>query len=173
MHILEHAPVTFLGSFGKNDIGVLFLTLTHGDVGEGTSLNGLVVGETNLLDIGSWVHTWEEHEESGSLGLSLLVEVEDVERWLFNEVNSEPLSHILNEGTGKSVGSHGSEKQQSVEECALLEGSGQFNGLCFLVHVPLTPLEGLALHGADETVKHLDLLESLDCGPSGLHDEFK
>jgi hypothetical protein len=79
MHILEHAPVTFLCGLLKNDIGVLFLTLTHRDVGKGTCLNGLVVCETNLLDIGSWVDTREQHEEGGSLGLGLLVELKHVE----------------------------------------------------------------------------------------------
>jgi hypothetical protein len=67
MHILEHAPMAFLCSLCKNQVSVVFLTLTHGNVGESTSLNSLVICETNLLNIGSWVNTWEQYEECRNL----------------------------------------------------------------------------------------------------------
>lgn len=146
MHILEHAPVTFLGGLGKHNVSVLFLTLSHGNVGEGTSFDGFVVCETNLLDIWSWVDSWEKHKEGWNVWLGLLVDFEDIEGWLFDVLQTEPFSDVLYEGTSKSVWSHSSQEQESVEESAVLESSWQFNGLSLLIHVPLTPLKGLAFH---------------------------
>jgi len=78
MHVLEHAPVAFLCSLSQNNVSVIFLTLTHGNVGEGTILAGLVVGSANLFDIGSWVNTREKHEECSDLRFGLFVEIKHI-----------------------------------------------------------------------------------------------
>lgn len=88
MHILEHAPVTLFGGLLEHNVSVFFLTLTHRNVSESTGVNGLVVCETNLLHIRSWVDTREQNEEDGCLRLGFLVKFEDVERWLLNELNA-------------------------------------------------------------------------------------
>jgi len=111
MHILEHAPVTLFSGFSKSEIGILFLTLTHGDIGKGSCLNRFVVSMTNLLDIRSWVNTWEKHEESRNSGFCLSVKLKHVEGWLFNVFDSKPLTDVLDKSTSKSIRSHCSEKQ--------------------------------------------------------------
>ncbi len=67
MDILDHEPVTSLGSCLEGVESNLLLTLSHGNICEGLVLVVLAVLGTDTLDIGSGVHTREEHEEGRSL----------------------------------------------------------------------------------------------------------
>ena len=123
MHVLEHAPVAFLGSLVQHDICIFFLTLTHGNIGQSAGFDCLVVSKANLLNIRCWIYTREQHEEGCSAWLGFSVQVKYVERWLFNELGAEPLSDILDQSTSKPIRSHGSEQEKSVEERTVFESA--------------------------------------------------
>ena len=73
MHILEHNPVSFLGSLCEYCVCSFLLTLTHGDIGKCSVFYLLVVCETNLFDIRSWINTREQNEEGWSTWLGFFV----------------------------------------------------------------------------------------------------
>jgi len=111
MHVLEHAPVALLSGLLKHDVGVFFLTLTHRNVGESTSIDRLVVSETNLFHVGSWVDTREQHEEDCSLRLCLSVKIEHIKGRLLDKFKSEPLRYVLNQCARQSIRSHRSQEE--------------------------------------------------------------
>mmetsp|Transcript_7954 Transcript_7954/g.9556 ORF Transcript_7954/g.9556 Transcript_7954/m.9556 type:complete len:347 (-) Transcript_7954:1418-2458(-) len=172
MDVLDHEPVTLLGGFLEGVHGDLLLTLTHGNVCEGLFVGSLAVLGADALHIWRGVHTGEEHEESGGLHSHLVVHDLHIEGWLLDVLNAKRLQDVLSEGTLETVRSEGSQKQDSVEESNVLEALGELSGLGLLVAVPLLPLKGLGLHRLSQVLEDLDGLETDDCGPDSLGDEF-
>ena len=115
MHILDHEPVTFLSTVLEGVEGNLLLTLSHGNVSECLIITGLSVFLTDTLDIRSGVDTREQNEECWLEDSHLVVANLHVERWLFNEISTETVCDVLGQGSLKTIWTHGSQEQDSME----------------------------------------------------------
>jgi len=146
MHILEHDPVTdFTGLLESLDSKV-FLTLSHGDVDEGSISNGLSLSLGNFLDLWGWIDTREKNEEDWGSRVHFFEGMMNIEGWLLNIFNTHVLSDELLEGIGKSIWSQSSKEDDSMEETDVLHSSWKINDLSLLLLVPLSPLKGLTFH---------------------------
>jgi hypothetical protein len=148
MDVLDHEPVTLLGSVLESIHGNRLLTLSHRNVGEGLVKGSLAILLADALDIRGGVHTREEHEEGWGLDRHLVVDNLHGERWLLNELDAEGLRHILGKSTGKTVRSKGSEEKDSVEEADILEALRELGGLSLFITIPFLPLKSFGLHCA-------------------------
>lgn len=88
MDVLEHNPVSGGGRFEESFLGSFFLTLSHGNIDESSVGDRDVELGAAFLDVRSWVHTREQHEENGSVGSGFVVSLHHVERRLFNVLGS-------------------------------------------------------------------------------------
>jgi len=99
MYVLEHAPVTCFSSFLECLDSVVFLTLSHGDVNEGTIRDLLAICCTNQFDFWSWINTREKHEEDGSLDICFWICCHDV-KWLLLYIF---FAHVLSDELSQSI----------------------------------------------------------------------
>jgi len=84
MHILEHNPVSCFTSLLEGFDSGLFLTLSHGNVDEGSFSDRFSTHLTDKLDFWSWVNTREKYEEYWSLWVHFFLSGHNVEWWGLN-----------------------------------------------------------------------------------------
>lgn len=93
MHILEHSPVSNLGSFLEGLDGDFFLTLSHGNIDKGSIRDADSLSLSDSFDFWGRIYTREQNEEDGYSREHLLVAFEDIERLLFNVSFSKVFLH--------------------------------------------------------------------------------
>lgn len=84
MHVLEHHPGTIRGSVEQSLLSSGLLTLSHGNVHEFSVGDGDIEFMSDVLDLGGWVHTGEQHEEDRGVGSGLIIRFHHVERSLLD-----------------------------------------------------------------------------------------
>lgn len=108
MYVLEHAPVSSFTSFLKSFNSIVFLTLSHRNIDEGSISNGLSIILTNQFNFWRWINTREEHEENWSLNICFWICISDVEWFLLNILRPHVLSNELCQSICKSIWSESS-----------------------------------------------------------------
>mmetsp|Transcript_10342 Transcript_10342/g.17040 ORF Transcript_10342/g.17040 Transcript_10342/m.17040 type:complete len:265 (+) Transcript_10342:1697-2491(+) len=169
MAILQHYPSSVLGERRHHCLGWLLLSLSHGDILEVTSLEVDAELLAQPLHPRRGVHTREQHKECGCLVGRLRVRRSHVKRLLFHEFTTHHIRNPVPEGGGHTIGSQGSEQNQTFERRKrLLVLARESSNFRLLRIKPLEPVIGVGLHVVSQAGEFLQSLQSLDLRPRRL-----
>lgn len=140
MNILKHNPVSSLSAFKDGFFGRFFLTLSHGNIDKSSVVSSNIKFGSYFFYFGGGIYSWEKHKEHGYIFGTFLEGFENIERTLFYIFLSHFFSNKIRECRSYSIGSHGSQKHQSVEFGDFFEGFRQISNFGFFILVPFFPL---------------------------------